>query len=140
MKQLITQFLKFGVVGGLSFIIDYGVMVLLKEVFGVYYLAAAFISFSISVVFNYVCSMHYVFVSREDISKKREFIIFVILSVIGLGINELVMWATVDKMPVAQILSIDKDKVYLIAKLAATVVVTFWNFVTRKIFLEKKEQ
>lgn len=139
MKQLITQFLKFGIVGGLSFVIDYGIMVLLKEVFGVYYLAAAFISFSVSVIFNYVCSMRYVFVSREDISKKREFITFVILSVIGLGINELVMWITVDKLPVDQILSIDKDKVYLVAKLVATVVVTFWNFVTRKIFLEKKD-
>ena len=43
-KSLIAQFLKFGVVGVLAAIIDFGVMILLHEVFGVDPVAAAAVS------------------------------------------------------------------------------------------------
>ena len=35
MKKLIAQFMKFGIVGVIAFVIDYGVMIFLTEVFGV---------------------------------------------------------------------------------------------------------
>ena len=88
--------MKFGVVGVIAFCIDYGILALLTEVFGVNYLVSATISFTVSVVFNYVASMRYVFTHKEGMSKRREFIIFVVLSVIGLGINNLCMWAGVE--------------------------------------------
>ena len=50
MKNIIVQFIKFGFVGGLCFLIDYGLMVLLTEVFSVPYLVSCAISFSVSVV------------------------------------------------------------------------------------------
>ena len=54
---------------------------------------SATISFTVSVVFNYVASMRYVFTHKEGMSRRREFIIFVVLSVIGLIINNACMWA-----------------------------------------------
>ena len=120
MKKLIAQLMKFGVVGVIAFIIDYGLLALLTEAFGVNYLVSATISFTVSVVFNYVASMRYVF------TRRREFIIFVVLSVIGLGINNACMWAGVELLSVH----------YLITKIFATAVVMVWNFVTRKIFLD----
>lgn len=133
MKKLIIQFLKFGIVGGIAFVVDYAIMVFLTEAFGVPYLISSFISFCVSVVVNYLLSMRFVFVSRDDIKKQTEFISFLILSIIGLGINELVMYL------VADVLIGDKMKrAYLVAKLVATFIVMIWNFVTRKIFLEKK--
>ncbi len=128
MKKLIAQFMKFGVVGVIAFIIDYGVMIFLTEVFGVPYLISTTVSFVVSVVFNYFASMRYVFERRDDMSRKREFIIFVVLSVCGLGINDLFMWLMVD------FLFID----YRISKIVVTFIVAVWNFVTRKIFLEAK--
>lgn len=71
MKKLIDQIMRFGIVGVLAFFIDYGVMVALTELFGVYYLLSACISFTVSVIFNYVCSMKFVFTRREDISRAR---------------------------------------------------------------------
>ena len=129
MKKLIAQFMKFGVVGVIAFVIDYGLMVFLTEVFGVPYLISATISFAVSVVFNYVASMRYVFKRKDDMSRRREFIIFIILSIIGLGLNDLFMWLMVD------FASID----YRISKIVVTVLVAIWNFVTRKIFLEAHE-
>ena len=126
MKKLIAQFMKFGIVGVIAFLIDYGLMVALTEFFGVPYLISNTISFTVSVVFNYVASMRYVFERRDDMSRHREFIIFVVLS-IRLILNDLFMWLFVS------VWFID----YRIAKVIVTVLVAIWNFVTRKIFLEK---
>ena len=87
MKKLIAQFMKFGVVGVIAFVIDYGLLVVLTELFGVNYLVSATISFTVSVIFNYCASMRYVFTHKEGMSRTREFVIFVVLSVIGLLIN-----------------------------------------------------
>ena len=129
MKKLISQFMKFGIVGVIAFVIDYGFMVLLTEVFGVPYLISTTVSFIISVIFNYFASMRFVFKRKDDMSRRREFIIFVVLSVIGLVINDVFMWLMVD------FLFID----YRISKIVVTFIVAVWNFVTSKIFLEAKE-
>ena len=126
MKKLIAQFMKFGIVGVIAFVIDYGVMIFLTEVFGVPYLISTTISFVVSVIFNYFASMRFVFKRKDDMSRMREFIIFIVLSVCGLGINDLLMWLMVYS------LYID----YRLSKIVVTVVVAVWNFVTRKIFLE----
>ncbi len=126
MKNLIAQLMKFGIVGVIAFCIDYGLLALLTEVFGVNYLVSATVSFTVSVIFNYLASMRYVFTHKEDMSRRREFVIFVVLSVIGLLINNACMWAGVELLNVH----------YLITKIFATAVVMVWNFVTRKIFLD----
>ena len=129
MRKLIEQIMKFGVVGVIAFVIDFGVMVLLTEVFSIDPVISATISFIISVIFNYAASMRYVFSHREGMSRTREFVIFVVLSAIGLGINDLLIWAGTD------LASFD----YRLVKIFATAVVMIWNFVTRKIFLEGEE-
>ena len=86
--------MKFGVVGAIAFVIDYGLLALLTEVFGIHYLVSATVSFTVSVIFNYLASMRFVFSHRDDMSRTREFVTFLILSAIGLGINELIMCFT----------------------------------------------
>lgn len=130
MQRLIQQIMKFGIVGVLAFIIDYGLMVALTELVGLVPVASATVSFIASVVFNYVASMRFVFSHKEGMSKQREFVIFVVLSVIGLLINDGLMWAG------TELVSID----YRIVKIGATAVVMVWNFVTRKLFLDGGEQ
>lgn len=129
MRKLIEQIMKFGVVGVIAFVIDFGVMVFLTEVFGIDPVISATVSFIISVIFNYAASMRYVFSHREGMSRTREFVIFVMLSAIGLGINDMLIWAGTD------LASFD----YRLVKIFATAVVMVWNFVTRKIFLEGEE-
>lgn len=121
------QFIRFGVVGLIAFGIDYGLLILLTEMTGLNYLVSATISFTVSVIFNYIASMRFVFKRREGVSRVREFIIFLILSIVGLGLNDLLMWAGVS-------LAID----YRVVKLGATLIVMVYNFITRKLFLEER--
>ena len=126
MQKLLAQIVKFGIVGVIAFVIDFGVLVFLTEVGGLDPVLSATISFTVSVVFNYVASMRYVFSHKEGMSRRREFVIFVVLSVAGLIINDVLMWAGTAFTPID----------YRVVKLFATAVVMVWNFVTRKIFLE----
>ncbi len=127
MKKLFEQIIKFGLVGFLCFFIDYGIMVFLTEVIGINYLVSSGISFTVSVIVNYVLSLTFVFDTKKG-NKIKEFIIFVVLSVIGLGINQLLMWFSVDILGIF----------YMISKIGATAVVMVYNFITRKLILEKK--
>ena len=125
MKKLINQILKFGVVGVIAFLIDYGLFALLT-ILHVHYLIAQVISFSISLAFNYWASIKWVFDAKKQ--TKKEVILFVVLSVVGLGINELLLYIGVDLIHIHE----------LIVKLFATAVVMVYNFITRKIFIEKR--
>ena len=125
-NKLVQQILKFGVVGGTAFLIDYGIFTILSQFLSVHYLIASIISFSVSVVYNYILSIKWVF----DVTKKqtsKEFIIFIILSVIGLVLNSLILYVCVDLIHIHE----------LIGKIIATAIVMVYNFITRKIFIEK---
>lgn len=104
-------------------------------------MVGSFFGFIISVIVNYVLSMHFVFERREDLDKQQEFVIFIILSAIGLALNLIIMWLL--NHPLYDNISILRKisaNLYVAAsKIIATAIVTVYNFVTRKIFLEKKE-
>ena len=129
MKKLIIQLIKFGIVGVVATVIDFGVLMLLKEILHIDVLVASGVSFSVSVTANYILSMIFVFEGSGE-SKIKEFLIFVALSIGGLLLNQLVMWLGTEVMTIY----------YLWVKIFACVFVPVYNFVTRKIFLEKKAQ
>ncbi len=130
MKKLFLQVVKFGVVGVIAFVIDYSLMVLFVEVFHWNEIVSTGLSFTLSLIVNYLLSMKYVFKTREGMSKSKEIIIFVITSVIGFLINILVMWIGTDILNIS----------YLIDKLVATVVVMIWNFISKKLLLENNNK
>jgi len=128
MKKLIEQLIKFGFVGFLCFFIDWGIMVFLTEVFGINPLISSAVSFTVSVTVNYILSVTFVFETDKNANKGSQFVIFVLLSIVGLGVNEVCMWLGTDLLGIH----------YMITKVGATAVVMVYNFITRKIFIEKK--
>ena len=127
-NKLISQIIKFGFVGGTAFIIDAGLLFLLTNFCGFYYLISSSISFVVSVIYNYILSVKWVFNAKKDNNKVIEVIVFVSLSVVGLGINQVIMWIAVDKLGIY----------YMLSKIMATLIVMVYNFVTRKLFIEQK--
>ncbi len=141
MKKLINQIFKFGIVGVFCFLIDYSITVIMADVLGIHYMIGKFWGFVISVIINYLLSMKFVFQRREDLERKKEFSVFIILSVIGLIINEIVIFVCIDglyyQIPALQEIIPEKFVVSLGAVIA-TGVVMIYNFITRKIFIEGK--
>ena len=150
MKKLFDQFIKFGVVGFISFCIDYClglatlnlIMAFTSEsFFEIASVIASAVGFGISVVVNYILSFKFVFERKENLDRKAEFVIFVVLSVVGLIINAIIIWVCVGPIYNASTFlqqSASYNVVYTGAKLIATVIVMVYNFVTRKMFLEQK--
>lgn len=126
MGKLVEQMVKFSAVGMTAFCLDYGLLVFFTEVFNFNYLISATSSFAISTVFNYWASMRYVFSHRGDMSRQREFITFCVLSGIGLAINNNLLWFSVDAVGVD----------YRVAKIFVGLIVSVWNFVSRRLFLD----
>ena len=126
--KLFAQIFKFVIVGGISFVVDFIVYVVMCNVLYIHYIIAGVAGFSISVIVNYILSMKFVFESKENMRKDKEFIVFVVLSLMGMLLNSLVLFICIDLIFMHNI----------IAKIIATAIVMVYNFVSRKIFLEKQ--
>ena len=122
-----VQLFRFGAVGVVAALVDVGVLVILKELLKFDILLASAIAFCVSVTVNYLLSMSFVFKSKNE-GKVKEFIIFVLLSIGGLCINQLILWIGVNFT----------NAYYLAVKIFAMVIVHVYNFITRKIFLEQR--
>lgn len=125
-NKLLVQIIKFVIVGGIATIIDYIIFFLLHDFLKVPTLPSNITSFSVSVIYNYIASVKWVFDVKED-DPKKQFIVFIVLSIIGLLINTAIVYVTIDILKWWS----------MICKVIATAIVMVFNFITRKIFLEK---
>lgn len=145
----IIKFLKFGTVGALGFVVDFSITYLLLHVLGFHELISNAIGFTFAAIFNYMLNRLWTFRSKNP-NVKAEFIRFFIVSLIGLGINNLIIisylafidWSLV--LPLGGIASIadaasSLPHVFIlpsfwIAKILATGFVMIWNFVVNSKF------
>ena len=133
------QFFRYLFVGGFAFVVDYGTLMLLVEVFGFNAKLAAVIAFILGLAVNYVLSTLWIFKNSKIGNRLAEFAAFALIGVIGLGINELIIWLFDDVIAPRQPLSfIPEDKYYLIGKLVSTAIVFIWNFAARKFIIFNK--
>ena len=122
------QFLKFALVGFASLAVEYLFLGYFLQALSMDYLLATTIAFIISIVVNYILSMKYVFSHKENMSRKREFTIFAVLSAIGLGLNDLYMFIGVSLLNVGT----------MAMKLISTFFVTWYNYFSRRKFLDAR--
>jgi putative flippase GtrA len=124
-SSLASQFLRYLVVGGFAFLVDFGTLALLTSVFGWHYLQSAAVALTLGTLINYALSVRWVFDVRAVKNHRLEFAVFALVGVCGLVINHFVLWALTDGL----------DRHYLESKLVATGVVLLWNFGARKRLL-----
>lgn len=132
-QPLIRQFSKFAVVGFLGTLIDFGLLNLFVKIFrlGVYY--SATLSFIAAVFNNFFLNKHWTF--KNDVSDKKtkdQFWQFLLVSLIGLGLNLLIMYLIMD------IFGLGQDR-YNWAKAGAVIVVLIWNFWANKLWTFKEK-
>jgi len=127
-EALLGQFLRYFVTGGLAFFVDFGLFALFLYGCGLYYLLANLIGLVGGLIVNYLISVGWVFTAcKRTLDRRRgvEFLIFSIIGVIGVALNQGLMWLMVDRFSLHPMLS----------KIIAAAIVLLWNFGGRKVLL-----
>jgi len=116
-KSFLLKFLKFGIVGFSGVFVDFGITYLAKEKLHIQKYVANAIGFSTAASTNYYLNRIWTFESTNP-KIGLEYAEFFIISMIGLGINTLILWLLVSKFRMN----------FYVAKIFAIIVVTIWNF------------
>jgi putative flippase GtrA len=124
-SALFQQLRRYTLVGAIAFAFDFTSLFALTRFGGVHYLVAAGIAFLIGLSINYALSIKWVFNRRTIVDKRVEFLLFVVIGLVGLGLNELLIWIFTEMARFH----------YLASKILSTVFVYLWNFFARKYSL-----
>ena len=119
------QLLRYTFVGGIAYAVDFGSLFFLTDIIKIHYLISAAIAFILGLITNYVLSIFWVFSRRTLTSKQMEFLIFTVIGLVGLGLNEGIIWSFTDLVHFH----------YLVSKVISAIVVFSWNFFARKKIL-----
>jgi len=119
------EFSRYALVGFTSTIIDFAVLFGLTEWIGMYYLYSAAYAFTIGVIVSYFLSTKWAFKQRKIQHRGKEFLIYVLIGVVGLLLTEVGMFWFTEFFAVY----------YLLSKLIVELVVYSWNFFMRKFVL-----
>ena len=128
----LKEFLRYIVVGGSAFVLDFVTMCIFKELVfkGEHLFIAVFIGYLVGLIYNFLLSNWYVFKNGFEKIKGKEitsFIIFAVIGIIGLGLTEILMYLFVNILALW----------YIFAKILSAGIVLFWNYIARKLIIYK---
>lgn len=123
--RLAGEFPRYFVAGSLAFGSDFLVMVGLTELAGVNYLVSNIFGFCCGLLVSYLLCVRWVFSRRRLAVPAQEFAVFFLLALVGLALNEGVLWLAVELA----------GQHYAVAKIVATAGVFVVNFLLKKMIL-----
>lgn len=137
-KREVKRFVKFAIVGAMGTVTDLTVLNLLIQFFNFPLFAANTVSFSAAVIQNFFLNRRWTFPESRERKARNQLVQFGLVSVIGLGINQLVFlsvhhildhfWIDLAGADLGFVIS------YNFAKLFAIGVVLFWNFLANRLW------
>lgn len=139
-KGRTAEVIRFALTGGVCFLVELAVLILLKGKLGIDTLIATPVAFLISVILNYLLCVVWVFRGAKNRGAGAK-AGFLITSVIGLGLNELLMLLfRLILGEDAVILTVFGKTVnmYVLNKCLATLIVMIWNYFSKRAVLYRK--
>ena len=133
LRPLITKFIKFGIVGASGMLVHFSVLYLFKEVVGLNPFLANTIGFVTAATTNYILNRIWTFRSQEK-QVAVEYLKFILVSIIGLGVNNGTMWITGKLLP-----DWFEDWRFYLIWVFAVGVTTLWNFFGNMLFTFRKK-
>lgn len=128
LRVLFREAFQYGIVGGLSTILDAGVLYALTTAVGINYLVSSVFSFLLATVLNYILSTQWVFSYRRVQNRVHEFGYYLIITAGVLALNTVLMWSLTDLVGLY----------FMVSKLI-TIFFTFGlNFALRKVLLHQE--
>ncbi|NLE73770.1 MAG: GtrA family protein [Actinobacteria bacterium] len=133
-ERILGQVVRFGLVGGLNTLVDYGLFNLLVVVFHMNPVAANPISVSAGIVNSFLWNKHWTFAGGGWHRWYRQAVLFVVVSVIGLLINTGGLWLLNHLTGADSVLALN------LQKLGASIVSLTWNFVGYRFFVFSRKR
>jgi len=130
-KLVDSEFSKYIVSGVAAVIVDYTVLLIITEQFGVHYMISNLGSYMAGLLVSYTLNTRWVFRYRKYEKKTAaEFSIFVLIVLVGLLISESMIYLLVEEY----------DLQYTWAKLMSIAAIFVFNFLAKKRFLFSQNQ
>jgi putative flippase GtrA len=123
--NVFIQIIRYFISGGIATIADFGLLYLLTEFLGLYYLLSAVISFSVGLLITYLFSVTWIFNQRRISNRWIELLVFSVIGVVGLLLTYLFMQYFTEVIKLH----------YMLSKVLTTIIVFFWNFLTKRFIL-----
>ena len=114
-------FCSYIIFAGIATLVDLGLLYYLTEFAGFYFLVSSALSYLCGAIVNYSLNKTFTFKNK---SKKilHQFGLFVAVALVGLGLNQLIIWLLVEFAGLW----------YMLAKCISIIIVVFWNFFGHK--------
>jgi putative flippase GtrA len=125
----VVRFVKFGIVGAIGAVVDFGVLNLGIQVFGLAKWLANTFSFSAAVLSNFTWNRLWTFPESRERAVGRQLGQFLLVNLVGYGINQLI-FLSLD----AYVFASWGTWGYNLSKAIAIGVVMFWNFGINRIW------
>ena len=139
-KSRTGEVIRFALTGGICFLVELAVLILLKGSLKIDTLIATPIAFLISVILNYLLCVVWVFRGAKNRGTGAK-AGFLITSLIGLGLNELLMLLfrlILGEDAVILTLGGREIRMYVLNKCLATLIVMIWNYFSKRAVLYRK--
>ena len=139
-KGRTAEVIRFVLTGGICFLVELAVLILLKGQLGIDTLIATPVAFLVSVTLNYILCVAWVFRGNKNQSAGAK-AGFLITSLIGLGLNELLMLLfrlILGEDTVILTLAGQTIRMYILNKCLATLIVMIWNYFSKRAVLYRK--
>lgn len=116
--SMIGKILRFAAVGVAGAAIDFGFTYLCKEILKINKFVSNAIGFTLAATFCFFLNKYWTYQSQSPLAWK-EYLIFITVSLVGLGINSMVLYLLNEKAKIN----------FYLGKCFAIVVASVWNFV-----------
>ncbi|MBI5457530.1 GtrA family protein [Candidatus Kaiserbacteria bacterium] len=119
------EFIRYFAASCVALAVDFSALAYLTSVVRIEYLVSAAIAFLLGLASIYILSVLWVFERRNAREPLVEFFVFAAIGVVGLFLNEAVLWLFTGVFGIF----------YLVSKCLSVVLVFMWNYIARKFLL-----
>ena len=135
-SDFMSQFVSYFFVGGCAAVVEWGMFYFFANVIDMHYILATCLAFVFSTTANWILGRFWTFKDDQKYVEKRlkEIALVFGVSAIGLLFNMMLMFLFVS------VFRMDTKFLKTVAKIVATGIVFFWNFLIRKFFIYGRER
>ncbi len=127
-KNVIKEFVQFGVVGGIGTLVNIVILYLLTEKVGVYYLISAIFSFIVAMSSNFILNKIWTFKEKARLGIGKKYLQFGLVSVLALLVNLFFLYVFTEIFGIY----------YIISQILAIGIALIINFLGNKIWTFSK--